>query len=54
MFESTLEIMAIILFVALVLALGGRSFYRVTTGKNKGECCGCDSCHCRDATEHEQ
>lgn len=53
MFESTLEIILIILIVALILALGGRSFYRVMIVKNKGECCGCDACHCRDTPQHE-
>lgn len=55
MFESTLETIAVIVIVVSVLALGGRSFYRTITGKNKGQCCGgCDSCHCRSAAEHKR
>jgi hypothetical protein len=54
MFETTLETIAVIVIVVSVLALGGRSLYRAMTGKNKGQCYGCDACHCRDATDHEQ
>jgi len=53
MLETTLETIAVIIIVASVLALGARSFYRAMTGGNKGQCCGCDSCHCRNATGHK-
>lgn len=53
MLGTTLETIAVIVIVASVLALGGRSFYRAMTGKNKEKCCGCDSCHCQNATGHE-
>jgi len=46
MFETTLETIAVIAIVMSVLALVGRTLYRAMTGKNKGHCCGCDSCAC--------
>ena len=54
MLETTLEAIAVIVIVASVLALVARSFYLTIAGKKKGQCSGCDSCHCRDAAEHKR
>jgi hypothetical protein len=38
------ETIIVIAIVAVVLALAGRSLHRTVAGKNKAQCCGCDSC----------
>jgi Flp pilus assembly pilin Flp len=38
-----IEVAVIIAVVGVVLVFAGRSVYRTVTGKNRNQCCGCDS-----------
>ena len=51
--EFSAELIVVFVIVGAVIALWMRSFYRLITGKGKGQCCGCGSCAFMDARKEE-
>ncbi|HOE18381.1 MAG TPA: FeoB-associated Cys-rich membrane protein [Syntrophorhabdaceae bacterium] len=47
------ELIVVFVIVGAVILLWARSFYRMITGKRKGQCCGCGSCAFMDARKED-